>query len=512
MSQGIKHFSASTLPEQDTNNINDNQPPIKHVEASFARLFTRGEYLAASIRGAIPGSLYTRHKDNVDGFQNHFQGMQRLNQGKYCVISGGDWKTPKSDLFIIKMESRPKEAPWWSNLIASKFPSEDDHIIANVELDTNLWHAGGMDIQGDVLVVPIEYSPPNTLPSWPGFNPPDNGNEEESRILFFDFKNPEKPKIFPFEIERKGEKAGAVALTRLSNGYYLVGVWSDSDRHEKRIDFYLSNKDKLSSGFGDKTWTWLKKEVRAVGEQKRTFDDFQAINFILQEDGQLYLMGFHNTSKVAPAVGFRDYADLYTVDIPPDALETTPKILINEKPVITKVGNLWLECKHRHCNLDAGSGVYIDQGVLFIYSVFHYRLGKDRPDKGIIRFSEFRPPFKGIKGSVTENNAWLEMYEKTYFQGRRFAVLNTGEMTLPNFDKVNAQGTGFEDKASSLRFQLPKGSKCILYEHKKFKKKLPYTLIGTDEVVELPDLNGKIGDEILSMGGKISSMKYVSSG
>jgi hypothetical protein len=505
MSQGTKNFSASTLPEQDSNIINDVQPPIKHVEASFARLFTRGEYLAASNGGVIPGSLYTRHKDNVDGFQNHFQGMQRLNQGRYCVISGGDWKTPKSDLFVIKMESRQKPGPWWSNLITSKLPPDDDHIIASIELDRSLWHAGGMDIQGDILVVPIEYSPPKTLPSWPGFKPPDFGKEEASRILFFDFKDPENPKKFPFEIDRKGEKAGAVAMTKLPNGYYLVGVWSDSDKHPDRIDFYLSNKSKLSSGFGNKTWTWLRDEVRTVGEQDRKFSDYQAINFILQEDGQLYLMGLHNTSPIAPAVGFKDYADLYTVDIPLKALKVTPKILSDKKPIITKVGNLCLECKHRHCNLDAGSGVYIDQGMLFIYSVFHYRLGK-----GIIRFSEFRPPFKGVKDSVTEDNAWLEMYEEIYFQDRRFAILGTKEMTLPNFDKVNAQGTGFEDKASSIRFQLPKGSKCILYEHKDFKKKLPFELKGTGEVVELPDLNGMIGDEVLSMAGKISSIKYVS--
>jgi len=169
-------------------------------------------------------------------------------------------------------------------------------------------------------------------------------------------------------------------------------------------------------------------------------------------------MGFHNTSPIAPAVGFRDYADLYTVDIPPEALKTTPKKPTEKKPIVTKVGNLCLECKHRHCNLDAGVGVYIDQGMLFIYSVFHYRLGK-----GILRFSEFRPPFKGAYNTVTEKNAWLEMYEKTHFQGRRFAILGTREMTLPNFDKVNAQGTGFEDKTSSIRFQLPAGSKCILY-------------------------------------------------
>lgn len=493
-----KHYELASIAPQVTNKFNDSQVPIKHVEAEFARISTRGEYLAAKDNKAIKRKLYTRLKDNNGGIQNHFQGIQRLSQGQYFVVSGSDWRTPRSDLFVVKMGSRPKNGPWWSNIAITRTAPDTDGIVVTIELDNKLWHAGGMDVLGDIVVVPLEYSPPGSLDPLIGFHPPDFGNDAASKIVFLNFKNPEKPTVLPFEIDRQREKGGAVALTKLHNNYYLLAIWSDSDDHPRRLDFYLSKSVNFIDGFQSKIWTWYADDVLAVGEQDRNFSNFQTINFVRQEDEKLYLIGLHNTSDIAPDIPGKDYADLYEVDLPSSVLKSTPKVSFDEKPRITKVGNLQVECKHRQCNFDAGAGAYIDRGKLIIYAIYHWRTGE-----GIIRFNEFRPPVRDADSTVTGQNAWLELYDENYFIGRRLGILGTAQMTIPNFDKVYAQGTGFEDKTSSIRHQLPKNSKCILYEHKNFKKKLLLELNGTGRIGEMTTLPNKVE-------GKISSIKFQS--
>jgi len=482
-------MKASDLEENITN-INASQSPIKNVEAAFARISRRGDYLGAHPGSKIPQWLYTMNpKHNNDGYQNHFQGIQRLQDKNYVAISGGDWKKSKLSLFIIKMGSRPKKGPWWSNIVTAPEYPQTDLVVAAISLDDKHWHAGGMDVQGDILAVPIEYSPPHTIKKLSGVEAPDYGPLQSSSIMFFDLKDPEHPKKFPLEIKREETKAGAVALTRLQNGYFLVAAWTDSDKAPEkpaRLEFYLfEEKEFNNEDFQKKPdWTWYRDDEFAVGEQERNFSNFQSINFILQEDGQLYLVGLHNSGEGKPVLPFgKDYADLYVVEIHKNALKAKPVIVDEKTPKITKVANLNFECKNRQCNFDAGAGVYIHEGELFVYSVFHFRGGKGIK-KGIIKFNEYLPPYKGISRKVSDKNAWIEMFEKSHFQGRRAAIRGTAEMTQPNFDNVKAENEGIEDEVSSIRFQLPQGTKCLLYKHKDYKGKQLLELNGTGEVDE----------------------------
>jgi hypothetical protein len=107
-----------------------------------------------------------------------------------------------------------------------------------------------------------------------------------------------------------------------------------------------------------------------------------------------------------------------------------------------------------------------------------------------------------VSSGVSDKNAWVELFQESHFCGRRLALRGTQNMTQTNFDQVRAQKKGFEDKAFSARFQLPKNTKCVLYEHKNFKNKLPLEFEGTGHVSELPALSDKVE-------GKISSMKFV---
>jgi hypothetical protein len=479
------------------------QSTLKNVEAAFARIPRKGEHLIANLSQGIPQGLYIESPDNYDGYQNHFQGLQRLGNGKFMAVTGGDPHTPRSELFVIKMGSRPKVGPWWPNLVSRPHVPGPlphlDRVVTVVKLDDQHWHGGGMDVVGDVLAIPVEYPPPNTIPALkPGFKAPDFGDKERSKVLFLDMTDPAIPKRMPVQIARKGVKAGAVAFTRLPNGHYLVAVNGGKGKQGKCLDFYLSKTKTLNKGFRSVPRRWFVNDVFAVGEQSCDFGDYQTLNFVCQDDGELYLIGTHHTSKFAPIVNLRDYADLFHVQVPGARKKPASPTAPIEEPRITKVANLHVECKKFHGHFSAGSGAYVDRGTLAIYSAGYWRT---KPGK--FRFAEFRPPVdKCAGGAVKDTTAWVEMYEDTHFQGRRLAVLGTYDMFIPDFKRADAQGSGFGDKAESIRFQLPNGKKCLLYKHHDFKEKL-YTLKGTGLVEEIRRLPDKVK-------GEISSMKCVS--
>jgi hypothetical protein len=104
--------------------------------------------MAAWDSGQIAPWLYTMLDENDNGVQNHFQGAQRLSHGKFIAISGGDWRTPMSHVFIVKMRSRKRVGPWRTNAFASNDPPTKDTIVKTIGIDSVMWHAGGMDVLG----------------------------------------------------------------------------------------------------------------------------------------------------------------------------------------------------------------------------------------------------------------------------------------------------------------------------------------------------------------------------
>jgi hypothetical protein len=448
--------------------------------------------MAAWDSGQIAPWLYTMLDENDNGVQNHFQGAQRLSHGKFIAISGGDWRTPMSHVFIVKMRSRKRVGPWRTNAFASNDPPTKDTIVKTIGIDSVMWHAGGMDVLGDILAVPVEYAAPGILGGLAALPLPDHGKVGRSRVLFFHVKNPAKPALFRCTIERPGDTAAGVALTKLPNRHYLVAV-----RVGKRIVFYLSKTRKFADGFRDQPLTWEDSAVRAAGDLKREVGGYQAINFINQRDGQLYLAGLHNTSGAAPTFGGDDVVDLLTVEIPDAATTPTDSQGSIAVPLITRVASRKFECKHRQCNMDAAAGVYVDRGKLIVYSAYHWRTGK-----GVIKFNEFRPPTKPTKKTITRpEDGWMELFEDTYFGGRFLTITGTKDSTIADYGKIRVQGSGFNDKVSSVKFQLPAGVTYRLFKDNSFKGEL-IDLVGTGQVEEIADFKGR------KIERKVSSSRF----
>ena len=303
-------------------------PILADVEAAFARISARGRHLTASANGRIPEPSYRVSLRNRFGLWNHFQGVQRLPGTAYLVVSGSNPRSSLSQLFVLRQDG-----------------DGTGQVVARIDVDPVMWHVGGLSMLGSILAVPIH-----------------GGSPRQAKVVFYDLGNPEQPRKLPFEINRPSRKASATGLTRLRNGHYLAAVVAQFDGLPLRVDFYLSRTQALEDGFDPEPAMWLVSEVQARPGQERTFDHFQAINFVSQADGRLFLVGFHNTFASASALPGRDYADLYEVIFPEASIHAETARL--DKPVIVKIANRMMRCTSGYCNMDAAAGLYIDPDTL----------------------------------------------------------------------------------------------------------------------------------------------------
>jgi hypothetical protein len=315
---------------QQPGSTNPTNPTVlDDVEAAFSRIETGGTHITACASGLIPKPLYRSGLTNaLFGLRNHFQGIQRLPQPGYLVISGAN--SQASDLFIVRFAEDGPQSRGCAG-----------EVVARIEVDDELGHAGGLSMLGSILAVPLY-----------------RGSPRSAKVVFYDLAEPEAPRRLPVEIARPGRKATATALTRLHNGHYLVAVLSAWDRLPRRIEFYLSRTTVLHEGFHSEPVSWRVSGVEARQGQDRTFSHFQSINFIRQADGRLYLVGFHNSTGPQTILPGRDYADLYEVMFPAATTKDDEPVL--EMPAVTKVANRMFRCRDGFCSFGAAAGLFID--------------------------------------------------------------------------------------------------------------------------------------------------------
>jgi len=76
-------------------------PVLVDVESAFARIPGEGEHLTARVDGHIPKGAYRQSLTNLFGLHNHFQGIQRVPDTDYVVVSGSNPRM--SELFIVRL-------------------------------------------------------------------------------------------------------------------------------------------------------------------------------------------------------------------------------------------------------------------------------------------------------------------------------------------------------------------------------------------------------------------------
>lgn len=483
-----------TAPERWTPSAgfpHDANPVIEDVATQFARMDPVGDYFAVHDGGLFPGRKYTETNFGANRAKNHFQGVQRLGppNDEFLVLSGGDAASHISQLFICRLGSRSEGREFGTNLRFSRTPPATDLVARMIAIDGTFWHAGGMSTAGDILVVPLEDDATNS-----------------SKIVFFDVADPLNPLQLPEKCSiRRGPtrgRAGAVTVTQLASGYYICAVWSDADALGRRFDFYLSLSPDFLDGFDQQPLLWDASRLLPVGGRQAKY---QAVTFVTQTDGALFIIGTDNTADGSPLQDGDDVADLLRVDFPAETTRAANPVL--GLPTITRIGERRLQCDHDYGNFDGAGGVYLQptagngptSGRLLIYSAYHWRIDNR------IRLTEFRQDLPITAPAITDlADAWIDLFEHKAFRGRRLTILGNRDATIPSYDKILVQDRAFGDAVSSVRYQLPAGTSYRLFRDDNFKPLAQGSLVlrGDGGVHEITDLSSQ------KLNESISSSRY----
>jgi hypothetical protein len=278
-----------------------------------------------------------------------------------------DWEDPlgaaASQLALVERQPTMTHGSWGAGA------PDAGRVVGLLAIERGAyWHAGGIALLGDLLAVPLERYEPDA----------------QSRVVFLSLAQPLAPARLEPKIERPGA-GGSVALTRLPNGHFVCGVWSDPPRKDQpgRLDLYLSKSPQLKDGFPPEPpgATWLSPKLRlAPAERDEAFPAYQALRFVTQTDGQLYLIGTGNTQPAEPVLRGQNYAHVMKVTFPAATLADNP--VLATPTITTSIRDF--DCSSKYAGLGAAGGVFIDtDGRLALYSAYHYRVD-DR-----IRCTEF---------------------------------------------------------------------------------------------------------------------------
>ncbi len=298
---------------------------------------------------------------------NYFCGVKRLPMhlglGRYLAVIGSNPHIPASQLCIVDMGSQENHHQWDSKLQKKdRVRDNDNKIMKTVTIDKDYWLAGGVDMAGKYLAIPITQG-------------------SSSKIVFYDLADPLKPKRIPGSVERLGEHSDAVGITRLSQGNYLLAVWKrGKNRTESGIDFYFSKNSSLAEGFQTDYMVTI-PENRFSGTKERFA--FRSLNFVHDYADKAYLIATENSTFKDPIPSGVDYICLFDVELYPvtdsirsHARNLKPNDLVASLPLgslmptVNFIEEKHVYCKKGMCSFNAGSSIYIpDQQHIYVYSV-----------------------------------------------------------------------------------------------------------------------------------------------
>lgn len=260
---------------------------------------------------------------------NHFQSVQRLP-------GAGPAR------FVVTRETARREETD-IGIVESTGPRGGERVARAFDTGTAHTHAGGTQLVGRLLVVPLERG---------------GGG---SAVHLYELTPTSAPRLVAAIDHRgaRGERlpeAGAAGMVAMADGHYLLVVGT---RHSRRLDFYRSGAGDLASAGWRHLDRWDPGELEtAIGD--RRFGAYQSLHLLAGSDGALYLLGSHRQFFHS------DWLDLHQLAI---RRGSDGRLAVR----LVKVGKKHLQCgggAADRCNLDAGTGVFIDgDGRLRVYAI-----------------------------------------------------------------------------------------------------------------------------------------------
>ncbi len=260
----------------DNNNTDpiviDKNPFINRIDTTFRKI-----KLEADFDKFYKSNKYPYPKSG------HMQGIQKKRTGNF-LISGSS----KEKAYILEVDG-------------NYFQIKKLYDITESYEGKKLKHAGGFQIIGDYFVVGVE-----------------NKKSDGSKVVLYDTNG----KRIKYLVTRPGKKdgsgtAGAVGITKLNDGYFLmvVGSWNSDT-----IDVYKSREK--NKPLKDSTFvlvnSWKAKEADKSNwrgqnnKSDKNWGNYQSLN--LAQDGttgEIFLFAFNRSAG-------RDFLDFYAVNLNTD--------------------------------------------------------------------------------------------------------------------------------------------------------------------------------------------------
>lgn len=306
-------------------------PTVDDVMTAFKAMGTQGAAINVDKGAAWP----SKYENYFPPYTYHIEGIQRFRPNpaggsSYLALSGSG---TDANIFIAEIPSKTS-GPGPITGGGSSIPTGT--ITKVLDIDTVYTHAGGFQIQGDLMAVGVEKGCNAFMRMIPG------GCHKASRVLFFNVSDPSNPIKLSTYIDRPSTTAGAVGVLKQKNGKWLViaGNGNSDD-----LTLYVQNTD----GSFRQVGSWSKYElVQAVGVSGG-YKSYQTLNLVLQSDGKIYMVG---TTRSPTMVG-RDYFDLFTVE--PAAGGRATITFVATKPVTS-----------RGADFSAAGAIYVDSPTSII--------------------------------------------------------------------------------------------------------------------------------------------------
>lgn len=558
---------------------------VPDVADQFNKLALRPDALAFGLSPTAPQPRIGKH----------FQGIARRHGPgtPYMFLSRSGNDVPEcpfcnddpGNIFIVRMASRDTNGERMrSNRLVSDWaivetfpgprgapnpwptpPYPEDKNFKTIHFNgqdgwPNYAHPGGLQMMGDVLVVPLSR--------------PYNDGDPKLLIQFIDVSNPEAPdprsQFNPLSVSPPSSEfgAGEVAISPVKNpmgpGVRYIMLLAGENNKDIRLYRSLPTCSDGSTDLKDENVSWesIGRWSNAnVGDTSANTwptdgsQSYQMFNFIRQEslNGPLFMIATYNESPVLHPFGGTDFMDLYRVNVdqygsPEDTLLTRDR----HKHVGTESIGGGGDTSH----FSGSTGTYVSpSGELIVYASEHAAYGPPEllpnGEKGrdTVRFGEYRHremvrpdsptlrpsveamgPFVVDEGSTLMlsahgkapiTKAWIQLFEDDgmglslpgFFDDDRWLAIDYQDSTKDDYDNFPKLLWYFNDNAGSWRWFAPIGCTLHVNQHSIDDADFPgrrKTLVGTGFVEEATDLdNVKDDNDEGSMDDMISSVKFL---
>ncbi len=441
---------------------NYRNPNAHNLLTSFRNLPKTPSLNAVNQLSPMAQGIYTAIPVGT-AFDNHFQGIQRLNNGTHFIISAGNKHNQIGNLIVKEMKDYQKaysnlsmplkgkclRGPIGSNVVTTASPPTSDTQNQLYKLEEgDFWHAGGISTMGDLLLVPMEDS-----------------KNEQSKIVMVDASDPDNLKLLQNPIPIPKRNCGAVSGIKLKNGQFLFITWTDSGTMKKHPRFHLfhSTGNRITSEFRES------QNIRYDHIRNRPFDTcpkFQAINLIENKNGEIFIIGCCRYR------GKTDQAWLFRL-----TLKSLDRQNIKVKiEYVDKVS--MAENDRKYYEFSSSAGAYIDtDGNLSIYGGHLYRRREKK--KNILKFAEFSAtPLPKANPIQNIEEAWVELYNKNW--KKVLKIHGTQNHSIQNYNKLINEPGGFGNTVAKAKYVIPQGWTYYLYKKTNFGTSKPaISLTGT---------------------------------